>query len=182
MTKHDQGVQQFAESKSGVLTRIHKGSIVTYEEGPLFFCAVWSHRTKRPSEHIRFKHIEQRNAFVEKWTERLTLEHMRVQEMQQKMVAGIDSINVGDVLYDSWGYEQTNIDFYVVTRRNGMSFWLRRLAATRDETGFMSGVTSPIIDSPDGPEIYKRATIYGLRENGLLTKWDNVPVPCSWYA
>tara|TARA_R110000824_G_scaffold9642_6_gene42868 strand:+ start:775 stop:1293 length:519 start_codon:yes stop_codon:yes gene_type:complete len=26
-------------------------------------------------------------------------------------------LKVGDVLYSSWGYEQTNVDFYVITRR-----------------------------------------------------------------
>lgn len=26
-------------------------------------------------------------------------------------------LKVGDVLYSSWGYDQTNVDFYVVTRR-----------------------------------------------------------------
>ena len=31
------------------------------------------------------------------------------------------SFKVGDILYSSWGYEQTNIDFYQVAELNGSS-------------------------------------------------------------
>lgn len=30
-----------------------------------------------------------------------------------------DSIQVGDIFYASWGYDQTNVDYYVVTRLVG---------------------------------------------------------------
>ena len=32
-------------------------------------------------------------------------------------------VKAGDIIYTSWGYEQTNIDFYMVTKANGKSVW-----------------------------------------------------------
>ena len=33
----------------------------------------------------------------------------------------MDSIKVGDIFVDSWGYDQTNIDFYKVTKKMNKS-------------------------------------------------------------
>ena len=35
---------------------------------------------------------------------------------------------VGDILYDSWGYDQTNIDYYEVVRTTKASVWIRSIA------------------------------------------------------
>ena len=32
-----------------------------------------------------------------------------------------EKIKVGDIFYRSWGYEQTNIDYYIVTKKIGKS-------------------------------------------------------------
>lgn len=34
---------------------------------------------------------------------------------------------VGDILYSSWGYDQTNIDFYKVVKVSGFSVWIQEL-------------------------------------------------------
>lgn len=36
----------------------------------------------------------------------------------------------GDVFYTSWGYDQTNAEFWQVTRRTKASAFIRRIAAT----------------------------------------------------
>src|SRR5579872_670440 len=35
-----------------------------------------------------------------------------------------DKIEPGAILYSSWGYDQTNIDFYLVTRSTKSSAWI----------------------------------------------------------
>jgi hypothetical protein len=35
-----------------------------------------------------------------------------------------DKIEPGAILYSSWGYDQTNIDFYMVTRTTAKSAWI----------------------------------------------------------
>ena len=55
-------------------------------------------------------------------------------------------LQVGDVLCASWGYEQTNVDFYQVTARSGRkTVELRKLASQRNENGFMQGDCVPSV-------------------------------------
>ena len=52
------------------------------------------------------------------------------------------TLKVDDVLYSSWGYDQTNINFYQVTKLVGKTMVeLRAIAQTTEETGMMSGHT-----------------------------------------
>ena len=39
-------------------------------------------------------------------------------------------VNVGDIYATSWGYDQTNVEFFEVVRVTKGSAWLRRLCAT----------------------------------------------------
>jgi hypothetical protein len=53
---------------------------------------------------------------------------------------------VGDILYTNWGYDQTNVEFYQVTRVLPASVGLRRIGAEYIESGFMCGQTTPVKD------------------------------------
>lgn len=48
-------------------------------------------------------------------------------------------IEPGAILYSSWGYDQTNIDFYMVTRTTAKSAWIVPMSSPIvEQTGFMS--------------------------------------------
>jgi hypothetical protein len=42
-----------------------------------------------------------------------------------------DTIEPGAILYSSWGYDQTNIDFYYVTRTTAKSAWIVPMSSER---------------------------------------------------
>jgi hypothetical protein len=68
-------------------------------------------------------------------------------------------LNVGDVLYSSWGYEQTNIDFYLVTALVGKSsVKIIKISGTKEYQEDMTGLVIPDINSTIGEEITKRVT------------------------
>lgn len=79
------------------------------------------------------------------------------------------AFEVGAILYDSWGYEQTNIDFYCIIGRKGD--WLQLLPMkkhTSEEIGFMTNKVEPIeIDFSQKPV---RRKIYRSREPQQLGK------------
>jgi hypothetical protein len=54
------------------------------------------------------------------------------------------TIEPGAILYSSWGYDQTNIDYYMVTRTTAKSAWIVPMTAHEEQTGFMSGQASPL--------------------------------------
>lgn len=58
-----------------------------------------------------------------------------------------ENLKVGDIVYSSWGFEQTNIDFYQVVDIKGTSYQLREVNAKKEyNTDTMTGYKSPIVD------------------------------------
>jgi hypothetical protein len=107
-----------------------------------------------------------------------------------------DGYDVGDVLEESWGYDQTNIDFYRVVRRTKVTVWLVPLKQRMIEaTGPMSETVRPTFEvaepdwSWDGKPIRRRlkswdGTVRGLQVNGhgWCSTWDGKPSYQSHYA
>jgi hypothetical protein len=98
---------------------------------------------------------------------------------------------VGSILYASWGYEQTNIDFYQVVARKGDWVTLQPMNKTKQYDGHMSGTCTPdgLVDIActfrRRLRIDDRGVCYGC--NGpesymSLHAWDGRPKGFSEYA
>ncbi|MFT7389130.1 MAG: hypothetical protein ACI8VC_002395 [Candidatus Endobugula sp.] len=70
-------------------------------------------RGLKPKFSYYYGSIERRNESVTQWMESI------VKEKKQRKTTGKRELIVGDVLRSTWGYEQTNIDYYLVTRLVG---------------------------------------------------------------
>ncbi len=65
-------------------------------------------------------------------------------------------VKVGDVFVDSWGYDQTNIDFYqVVALRGTTQVVLKPVKKSSRSEGWCSDMVKPIKDAFFAPEEYK---------------------------
>lgn len=98
----------------------------------------------------------------------------RQMSLNSKRDRAMIDININDILYSSWGYEQTNIDYYQVVRKTAKKLWVRKLKSTRTETGFMSG---PCVPHPN-EFISQEFSIFPDK----YKKWQGRPLTCSWYA
>ncbi len=49
-------------------------------------------------------------------------------EQAQRELAPAPTATVGDILYTSWGYDQTNVDFYQVIEAKGATATIRKIA------------------------------------------------------
>lgn len=111
--------------------------------------------------------------------------------------AAVNPYKVGDILYSSWGYEQTNVEWFEVVDVRDMSVCLRQLRTIVKETGFMSGDSYPLpgefIEGEDGAPVWKRVVVSGTADkpyytvnspiHGTLSKDDgSLRKNCSWYA
>jgi hypothetical protein len=56
----------------------------------------------------------------------------RKQEEAQKKKEFQHGVNVGDIFYTSWGYDQTNVDFYQVTKVMGKAVEIRKIQGKVD--------------------------------------------------
>jgi len=101
-------------------------------------------------------------------------------------------VKVGDIFYNSWGYDQTNIDWYqvVAVSPSGKTCKIRRIEGKLKETGFMSGQTVPNPNKwhKQYPKVLqKKIRVSGKEvnlpmEHGWCPMWDGKPKHSSWYA
>ena len=111
-----------------------------------------------------------------------------------KVINATDKVKIGDVFVYSWGYDQTNINFFQVIGKTKKSIKVREIRKVTEETGFMCGNATPIKNSFKNDEVkIKRpyeypkesnlaGTIYFNQRYGSCQLWDGTPQGCSWYA
>ena len=98
-----------------------------------------------------------------------------------------ESVNVGDVFVSSWGWEQTNIEFYqVVSKPSKATVVLRRIAPrTVRETGWASADVAPVVDAFIGEEEKHRLSGQWITFNSYKSARKTDPNQAhhsSWYA
>jgi hypothetical protein len=92
--------------------------------------------------HYRFKDM----ASLDKQIAESLSGYMEWQERKEKRKAERSkphNVKIGDVFRCSWGYDQTNIDYYEVTKVIGAMVEVCEIAQMSEETGFMSGDCVP---------------------------------------
>jgi len=86
-------------------------------------------RKKKPSWRYRFNTVKQRTEFIEQQVSKNNIRIARKQAEKQKQRAAGNHYKVGDILSSSWGYGQTNIDFFQVVRATGKSVEIREISS-----------------------------------------------------
>lgn len=98
--------------------------------------------SSKPAFNYQFRSQEEMERHIAKWIADIMAREKAKQERDKERK---HNVAVGDVLYTSWGYDQTNVDFYQVTRIVGKAtFEVRELATMSTETHFMSGYIVPV--------------------------------------
>lgn len=75
----------------------------------------------------------------------------------------INPYKVGDILNTSWGYDQTNVDFYIVTKASNRSIEVVEIGQTliNEDWGAMSAIVNPNPNKIIGEPITKLVNING---------------------
>lgn len=101
-------------------------------------------KRSKPDWHFRFASTERMQAKIDEHLNILDAWNKRKAKMKAQRTAPHD-VKVGDVFRSSWGYDQTNIDFYEVTRLIGKStVEVRPIAQDSMETLSMQGECVPL--------------------------------------
>ena len=134
------------------------------EAGAVYMIGFSGKRAK-PDFHYRFRSTEHADRYQDSWhkglVSRATAKAERKAEKAAKS-AQPHPLAVGDVLVSSWGYEQTNYDYYQVTRLVGkQSVEIRELARQAAESGFMQGDCVPVKGVFKGEPMVKRVNEHG---------------------
>lgn len=94
---------------------------------------------------------------------------------------------VGDILYTSWGYDQTNYDFYeIVARRGTSTIDLRKLQCASEDEGWCRHKVTPVKGAFAGDEtLTRRINKHGsakIESYAWLHPWDGKPKHATSYA
>jgi hypothetical protein len=165
--------------------------IALYESNGKYCGKAYSGTRSKADWWYFFKTPEDRSRYIEQYkAEQLRIMANRQERKNKRKAPALAALpfKPGDIMYDSWGYEQTNVDFYeVVQVKSASTIVLRQVAQDTKETCFMSGHTTPRPGEYIGDPIQKRVQWYDGKpyissEYGSISMWDGRPVHCSWYA
>ena len=94
---------------------------------------------------------------------------------------------VGDIWCSSWGYEQTNVQFFKVTKVTESFVTLCEMGTVRLDTDMMTGAIAPI-DCLTGKPFWRKLkhSPYGdyieIESYQIARPWDGRPMHYSTYA
>jgi len=139
---------------------------------------IWRGAQGKPFANYLFKSAEGREEYIQRQIASdaeyaKTRQKWSAQRRATELMA-FATTKLGDILYRTWGYDQTNVDFYQVVRKTVSRLVIRKIGNSTTETGFMCGMTAPVRDSFKGAEMVVKA--------GQYWAWEGKPVACSWYA
>jgi hypothetical protein len=102
-------------------------------------------------------------------------------------------LEVGDIWNSSWGYDQTNVDFYQVVKVTAKTVTVRKIGKeTCELTGRFTGTVTPVIDSFDPRKAEMRRTVrtwsgwanpsIKINDSEYAYPWNGKPQHVSSYA
>ena len=155
-----------------------KSSAVTFlwEANGKFYALGFGGKRRKPDYHYWFRTAEARADHVRNHFQRVQTTEQRTRERREARKATGRGLDVGDVLYTSWGYDQTNVDYYQVTGLIGKTMVaLREIGADITETGWLQGTCKPCPDSFIGPEFRRVAKDGTCTIDKVRTAWKLKP-------
>jgi hypothetical protein len=150
--------------------------IRAYQQNGVWYGVAFAGRANRPLWHYRFRDRAQLDRRIDETVSDRRGHMDVVQKRQEERRNFKHSMKVGDILYSSWGYDQTQCDFFQVTEIGEKSVKIRGIG--KKKVGPDSDSVVAIPDRFTGAEMLK---IVGLNNTIRLTSyssaypWDGKP-------
>lgn len=171
----------------------HGATIYTYTSKDNKPAAIaYTGKSAKKVWHYRFANDAQRMAKIASFLENMKAQEEFKNSLKTARKEYKHDLKVGDILYASWGYEQTNIDMFQVTAvtEKTATFGAIWQNMVEGSAGFMC---EDVVARPDAFKDDKRFTRvvgpYGItfaETEGAyalhLSKWDGRPLHASHYA
>ena len=134
-------------------------------------CAIAFHgKAQKPDWHYQFKNTEQRDRQIQELVDgrRAHAERKAERAADKKKPHGLE---VGNILVSSWGYDQTNIDFYEVVAVKGANIDIQPVSSTVTESGEGYDHVAPVPGETYGRVRTKRPTRFGETVSVKITSF-----------
>lgn len=154
--------------------------------GARYYMVAYSGKRNKPDANYSFKSAEARDKAVADWADGLKRCAEYKAKMKADRISKPVSLKVGDIVHTSWGYDQTNVDFFEVVRLVGKSsVGIRKVSAEIEATGYASGNCTAESGKYVGEEKVCRvrdgSTVVNADGMGHYA-WIGSKARASWYA
>lgn len=179
-------MERWIPKDSTPVTREGVDAIVyTYALGEKLMALGYHGRANRNAFHFRFQNELKREKYIQEFFDSRAASLARKNAERQERKNFTHNFKVGDILYYSWGYDQTNVEWFeIIGIPSPKSVTLRAISGDLQETGNMCGNTLPIPGAFKGESFTKRVQPGNVisMAHGCCSPWEFRPVNCSWYA
>lgn len=186
-TKQQKLIDYFLKEKNGKLEEFHKLKIIVYECNVLILRG----RSSKPMVHYKFNTHESRSNFIDKKKKEVMEDIEREKKIQENNELEKQKFIPGAILYSSWGYEQTNVDFYIIIERKGSILLVQKIGKNKffdecnnqvfDDRGSCMPDPDFKIGEPFRKRLGKHPSIT-LNTYSYARLWDGKPKYWSSYA
>jgi hypothetical protein len=152
-------------------------AIWEYEANGVLYAIGFAGKQSKPLFHNRFNGAPHRTKVIQEYIDGRKSRMEYTQKRQQERKDYQHSFVKGDILYTSWGYDQTNIDFYEVVDVKGAVLVVREIGEKLERDDGKG--TEYVVPQPGhfvGSPMRVRPTPNGVKiENHSGSKWDGKP-------
>lgn len=101
----------------------------TYESAGALYAIAFAGKAIKPLWHHRFRNEQARQEYIDTTAEQRHAKQERRGVEKASRTAYRHNLKVGDVLVSTWGYDQTNVDFYEVVAAREKSVKIRPIGS-----------------------------------------------------
>lgn len=139
-----------------------------YEKEGVPCAMLFRGKAQKPTAWHRFQTEERRTAFIEKFfqeiQQNIEWKRKRKEEAAKELEKAYGGLEVGAIFSSSWGYEQTNVNFYQVVEIRGKNLTIQEIGQKIVSESVGSEMVAPAPEKKIGKTFTKR-----LNSTGGLT-------------
>ena len=174
--------QEGYEKVEQTLTNIPEDEVLVLANKTKLVAIAWSGKKNKYDWYYKFRDKKQMDKYISDYFCKVEManKHKAEQKLNKEKDKAefFESIKVGDIFVDSWGYDQTNVDFYLVTKKLKASIKIVKIGSKVVATSIGSEMVVPVPDAVIGEEKTKIPQDGYIKTSSysLARLWDGKPM------
>lgn len=175
LTKKEQHINWLMNNKPNTFMEKYKDIVIVAHS--MCAVAIWEYKSHKPTYHYQFSDATKVRNFISERKLQADKRHEQLLNRANEYAEKSKGYVAGAILYSSWGYEQTNIDWYIVLERKGCFVVIQEIDSIKscdknfDDRGECMPNPEIRIGEPFRKKITKYASI-NLASYKYCTLWD----------
>jgi hypothetical protein len=164
------------------LTKIPDDEVLVLKNENKLIAVAWSGKRSKYDWYFRFRDKKQMDKYISDYFCKLEDKaRLKIESKEQKKkdkLEFFDSIQIGDIFVDSWGYDQTQNEFYKVTKKLKASIKVVKIGSKTVANYTSALLVEPVPDAVISKEITKvpQDGYLATRSFSCALPWNGKPL------